>query len=172
MAPVNLLACWLLFIPSGWGVVGWSRGCGTCPWLLGFLLEASIPCTVWCGPVSALIPLRQRVCGPEKTVAHSFLACPWCFAYAKAAVATIGIQNDTFGCFSHALQVSVLMLSLSPMTSGYINQSLTHACTSHAELQDPQRERERESRLITLGPAHQAFGPPFQSERVCLHPCC
>ena len=26
--------------------------------------------------------------------------------YARAAVATIGIQNDTYGCFSHALLVS------------------------------------------------------------------
>lgn len=26
--------------------------------------------------------------------------------FAKAAVATIGIQDNTFGCFSHALQVS------------------------------------------------------------------
>ena len=31
--------------------------------------------------------------------------------YAKAAVATIGIQNNTFGCFSHAIQVSPRILS-------------------------------------------------------------
>ena len=31
-------------------------------------------------------------------------------AMAKAAVATIGIQEDTFGCFSHALQVKCLLL--------------------------------------------------------------
>ncbi len=29
-------------------------------------------------------------------------------AYAKAAVATIGIQNDTYGFFQHALQVSIV----------------------------------------------------------------
>ena len=29
-------------------------------------------------------------------------------AFAKAAVATIGIQDDTFGCFNHACQVSCM----------------------------------------------------------------
>ena len=30
--------------------------------------------------------------------------------FAKAAVATIGIQDNTFGCFSHALQVSIIFI--------------------------------------------------------------
>ena len=34
----------------------------------------------------------------------SFL-CPSPECFAKSAVTTIGIQNDTCGCFSHALQV-------------------------------------------------------------------
>ena len=28
-------------------------------------------------------------------------------SYARAAVATIGIQRDTYGCISHAIQVSI-----------------------------------------------------------------
>ena len=28
-------------------------------------------------------------------------------AFAKAAVATIGIQHNTFGCFTHAIQVNI-----------------------------------------------------------------
>ena len=31
-------------------------------------------------------------------------------AFAKAAVATIGIQDDTFGCFNHACQVSCMSI--------------------------------------------------------------
>ncbi|ORU94985.1 MAG: hypothetical protein A6F71_10175 [Cycloclasticus sp. symbiont of Poecilosclerida sp. M] len=32
-------------------------------------------------------------------------AMPSPAAYAKAAVATIGVQEDTYGCFAHAMQV-------------------------------------------------------------------
>ena len=31
-------------------------------------------------------------------------------SFARAAVATIGIQKKTFGCFPHALQVSVVVV--------------------------------------------------------------
>ena len=33
------------------------------------------------------------------------LICPTPAAYARGSIATIGHQNDTFGCFGHALQV-------------------------------------------------------------------
>ena len=38
-------------------------------------------------------------------ITRSNFLCPSAESYAKSAVATIGIQNNTFGCFSHALQV-------------------------------------------------------------------
>ena len=38
-------------------------------------------------------------------------------SHARAAVATIGIQRDTYGCLSHAIQVSIKVLNVKFMAS-------------------------------------------------------